>query len=74
MDAADRIITQLVDTICTYKWASYRVRLDQFYFVYTKIMKELDDVYTENEIKIIKERIQEYPFNDFLVGSRETDY
>jgi hypothetical protein len=74
MDAADRIITQLVDTICRYKWASYRVRLDQFYFVYTKIMKELDDVYTENEIKIIKDRIQEYPFNDFLVGSRETDY
>ena len=74
MDAADRIITQLVDTICTYKWSSYRVRLDQFYFVYTKIMKELDDVYTENEIKIIKDRIQEYPFNDFLVGSRETDY
>ena len=74
MDAADRIITQLVDTICTYKWASYRVRLDQFHFVYYKIMKELHEVYTDNEIKIIKERVHEYPFNDFLVGNRETEY
>lgn len=74
MDASDRIITQLVDTICLYKWASYRVRLDQFKFLYNKIMKELDDVYTENEIKIIKERIQQYPFKDFLIENKYTMY
>jgi hypothetical protein len=73
MDASDRIITQLIDTICLYKWASPRVRLFQWNIKLKKILDEMNDMYTENEIRIIKKRISDYPFRDFFFAPIERD-
>jgi hypothetical protein len=73
MEASDRIITNLVDTICLYKWATPTVRRHRFLLEYFKIMNELGDIYTVREKQIIVERIHNYPFHDFLFTPKETD-
>jgi hypothetical protein len=73
MDASDQIITQLVDSICLNKWASPMVRRYHFLLQYQKIISELGDIYTESEKSIIMQRIQSYPFNDFISCPRDKD-
>ena len=73
MDASDQIITTLVDSICLNKWASPTVRRYHFLLHYNKIISELGDIYTEREKNIIIQRIQQYPFHDFITVPREKD-
>jgi hypothetical protein len=69
MDASDRIITQLIDTICLYQCESQRVRIAQWIIKLNAILDEMNEMYTEHEIRIIKKRINDYPFTDFLFAS-----
>jgi len=71
MDASDRIITNLVDTICLYKWATPTVRKYHFLVNYGKIINELGDIYTDREKEIIMQRIHQYPFNDFIFSPKQ---
>jgi hypothetical protein len=67
MEASDRIITELVDAICRYRWTSNTLRKFQFRLDYQRMMRECADIYTENEMRIIEDRIRAYPFKDFIL-------
>ena len=63
---SNEIITTLIDDICTYNYATYPVIYNQFCIKCQQLLSELEPIYTSYELKLIKERIREYNFMDFI--------
>lgn len=66
MDKADQVLTQLLVRLCNYSYCSRRVLYDLFQEEKYNIMLEVQEAYTEKEIKYIEQRMVEYDFPTFI--------
>jgi hypothetical protein len=74
MDITEEILTQLMDHICEHQCYSKRVIYDKFQEKREQLVQGLEEDYSKEEIRQIKERIQAYDFLSIILSfSKDTD-
>ena len=63
---SDQLLTTLLVVLCNHSYCSNRVLYDLFQEEKYKLMNELQDAYTKQEIQYIEDRIEQYDFPSFI--------
>ena len=72
-ERTEYLLTQLVDAICSRKGESHRVIYDHFLVTKHQMIQELNEAYTEREIREFEQRINDYGFTALILSITEPE-